>query len=182
MPLSKSHKEATRRKIIIAAGRLFRLKGYEGIGIAGIMAEVGLTRGGFYAHFWSKAALFRETLRSGDGLLARLRARAGEQSRADILADYLDPQQLKQVHETCTLATLTGDVAKSDALTRQAYTNVFKKLVSELGGEPGSAEQQKAMQTAVLALGGVMLAGALSDEKLAAQVLASCKAGLGKFT
>jgi len=46
-----------RQRILEAAGRLFREKGFDGIGVDGIMQEAGLTHGGFYGHFGSKADL-----------------------------------------------------------------------------------------------------------------------------
>lgn len=175
MPLSKSHKEATRQKIIEAAGRLFREKGYEGIGIAGIMADAGLTRGGFYAHFWSKASLFREVLRSRAGILSHLRNRNSQDSKNMILHKYLDPDHLEHSRVNCTLASLSADVARSTAITRQAYTKVFKELLRELESDAGNAIDDEAITAAVLAVGGVMLAGALSDKNLAARLLKVCQ-------
>ena len=50
----KEHKEATRRRIVEAAGRRFKRDGIDGSGIATLMADAGLTNGAFYAHFASK--------------------------------------------------------------------------------------------------------------------------------
>jgi len=180
MPLSKSHKEATRRKIVEAAGALFRKNGYEGVGIAGIMAEVGLTRGGFYAHFWSKASLFREVLRSRAGLVARLRKRGESVSTKSIIHEYLDPGNLEQSRTECTLAALSSDVARSDAITQQAYTKVFRNLLAELELDPGAKDDQQVLLTAVLAVGGVVLASALSDKQMAAHLLAVCRNEIDK--
>jgi len=176
MPLSKSHKQATRLKIIEAAGTLFRKNGYEGVGVARIMAEAGLTKGGFYAHFWSKASLFREVLRSGEGLAAELRNREAGVSSRSVLREYLSPEKLEKSRTDCTLAALGGDVARTDAITRQAYTKVFRNLLSELEQDPGLKNDRQILLTAVLAIGGVTLAGALSDKKLAADMLEVCRA------
>src|SRR5215510_6633107 len=62
MRYAKEHKAETRQKILEAAGRLFREHGYDGVGVDAIMAEVGLTAGGFYSHFKSKQALFAEAM------------------------------------------------------------------------------------------------------------------------
>ena len=53
----KEHKEATRRRIIEAAGQRFKRDGIDGSGIAALMADAGLTNGAFYAHFASKEDL-----------------------------------------------------------------------------------------------------------------------------
>ncbi|MEM7269544.1 MAG: helix-turn-helix domain-containing protein, partial [Pseudomonadota bacterium] len=58
MGYTAEHVASTKARIIKAAGREFRRVGYEAAGIDKIMSEAGLTRGGFYAHFKSKADLF----------------------------------------------------------------------------------------------------------------------------
>src|SRR5437879_11446993 len=50
----KEQKQATRRRIIEAAGRRLKRDGIDGSGIATLMADAGLTNGAFYAHFDSK--------------------------------------------------------------------------------------------------------------------------------
>ena len=49
-----SKKEETRERIVRAAARAIRKHGYEGVGVADVMKEAGLTHGGFYAHFESR--------------------------------------------------------------------------------------------------------------------------------
>ena len=58
----KEHKEATRRRIVEAAGRRFKRDGIDGSGIATLMADAGLTNGAFYAHFDSKDDLVATTV------------------------------------------------------------------------------------------------------------------------
>ena len=62
MRFDKGHKEQTRRRIVETAARRFRKEGVEAVGIAGLMADAGLTHGGFYAHFASKEDLVRAAL------------------------------------------------------------------------------------------------------------------------
>src|SRR6478735_1430073 len=56
-------KERTREGILDAASKLVRERGIVGARVADVMGAAGLTVGGFYAHFESKAALVDETLR-----------------------------------------------------------------------------------------------------------------------
>ena len=58
----KEHKDATRRRIVEAAGRRFKRDGIDGSGIATLMADAGLTNGAFYAHFDSKDDLVATTV------------------------------------------------------------------------------------------------------------------------
>jgi TetR/AcrR family transcriptional repressor of nem operon len=47
------HKDQTRRRILAAAGRRFKEKGYAAAGLQELMRSADLTVGGFYAHFAS---------------------------------------------------------------------------------------------------------------------------------
>jgi TetR/AcrR family transcriptional repressor of nem operon len=58
----KEHKQATRRRIIEAAGRRLKRDGIDGSGVATLMADAGLTNGAFYAHFDSKDDLVASTV------------------------------------------------------------------------------------------------------------------------
>src|SRR3954463_5506116 len=54
---ARSKKDETRERILRAAARAVRKQGYEGVGVADVMKQAGLTHGGFYAHFESRDAL-----------------------------------------------------------------------------------------------------------------------------
>jgi TetR/AcrR family transcriptional regulator, transcriptional repressor for nem operon len=53
MRYGKDHKQATRQRIVEAAGRRFKQDGIDGAGVAAVMSDAGLTNGAFYAHFTS---------------------------------------------------------------------------------------------------------------------------------
>jgi TetR/AcrR family transcriptional repressor of nem operon len=55
-------KEQTHQRIVTAAARQFREEGLGGAGVQRIMEEAGLTHGGFYTHFDSKADLTAEAV------------------------------------------------------------------------------------------------------------------------
>ena len=58
----KDRKQRTRQRILSAAARLFAAQGFTATTIEEVMLDCGLTRGGFYAHFRSKAQLHQEAL------------------------------------------------------------------------------------------------------------------------
>src|SRR5258708_17692302 len=62
MRYDENHKTETRRKVLKAAARAIRAEGPERVGVAAVMAEAGLTHGGFYAHFASKDDLVGEAI------------------------------------------------------------------------------------------------------------------------
>src|SRR5579864_9666930 len=62
MPYPTGHRDATRAAIVRAARKLFNRFGFDGVSVEQIMAEAGLTHGGFYRHFASKSDLYAEAL------------------------------------------------------------------------------------------------------------------------
>src|SRR5213593_477266 len=60
MKVSRERAAQNRERILDAAARLFRERGFEGIGVADLMKTAGLTHGGFYGHFSSKEDLMAQ--------------------------------------------------------------------------------------------------------------------------
>ena len=63
MRISKEKAAENRAKVMTAAGKLFRERGLEGVGVDALAEEAGLTHGAVYSHFKSKDALAAEALR-----------------------------------------------------------------------------------------------------------------------
>jgi TetR/AcrR family transcriptional regulator, transcriptional repressor for nem operon len=185
MPLSKAHKEKTRQKILDAAGLLFRQHGFDGVGIDKIMSTAGLTRGGFYAHFSSKADLFANILKAEPAFTRMLAERQGPTSddalngALDVLATYLDPENIDYVSSTCPMVSLARDVDKGGDNARAALTKVTTDLTALLkrgmssGGTVDS--QQRALAVLALCVGGVTIARTAATPALAAQTLQACE-------
>src|SRR5262244_757251 len=60
MKVSKEQAQKNRARVLEVAGRLFREKGLDGIGVDGLLKGAGLTDGGFYAHFTSQEDLMAQ--------------------------------------------------------------------------------------------------------------------------
>src|SRR5438067_12635625 len=89
----KAHKQATRRRIIEAAGGRLKRDGIHGSGIATLMADAGLTNGAFYAHFDSK-----------EDLVARAVAEQLREPRASFSAlppGRAGPEPIVRAHLSC---------------------------------------------------------------------------------
>ncbi len=185
MPLSKAHKARTRAQIVAAAGTLFRRHGYEGVSVNAIMAEAGLTRGGFYAHFASKEELFATVLRESHDLVRRLAERkhttpeALAQSCADVMNAYLDPLNFEKVAPNCTMSALNADAARSSSEARTGFTRAISRLHDEIArGMPPSGEKQfndRALVSVSLAVGALSLARSSSDQELAIALLTAAQ-------
>ena len=177
------HKERTRERILDKAARLFRKHGYRGVSIDKIMAAAKLTRGGFYAHFASKDALFAAVIERETDFIRRLReARSDipERSLAGacaVVRGYLDLANREKVARGCNLATLTSEVPRSGATARRAYARQVERLVVELEHHlPAhlTDARERALTAAALCVGGIGLARGVGDSPLATEVLAAC--------
>ncbi len=185
MPLNRKHKSQTRERIVDAAARQFRQHGYDGVGIDAIMAEAGLTRGGFYAHFASKADLFAEVVAGRHDLIDRLRQRddadpAGLPAQAaGILQAYLAPENLPAVAPNCSFATLAADAARAPEPTRHAFSTQIDAFWQELfrgrRTPPDGADTTAALRILALAVGALTLARASDDRQLADALMAAAQ-------
>ena len=113
MRYDKGHKDATRQRILDVASRQFREQGVAAVGLAGIMADAGLTNGAFYAHFDSKEDLVREVL-SHAGISAincRRPPRAGAGLEAPI-RDYLSASHRDNPGGGCPTSALVAEIAR----------------------------------------------------------------------
>jgi AcrR family transcriptional regulator len=177
MRFEKGHKEATRRRIVEVASRRFRRDGGSASGLAGIMAEAGLTNGAFYPHFDSKEALFREALAAAlAGQEARLEA-AGDAADdiAGAIRHYLNLPHLEGSDEGCPSAALLPEIGREGGATRQVYEDGLLAYVDMLAerlpdaGTPAATERA----TAIFALmvGTLQIARAVNSPKLARTIL-----------
>lgn len=176
-------KEESRAKILAAAGRGFRSLGFGGLGVDGLAKEAGVTSGAFYAHFGSKAEAFREAVRAGVadlGAGVAHFAQAGGDWVAGFVDFYLGPRRLAALADSCALQSLTGEVARSDADTRAAYEEelrpVIEALAAGLGGAGPGAGRGRAIALLALLSGGVSMARAVNDPRLAEEIAAAVKA------
>jgi TetR/AcrR family transcriptional repressor of nem operon len=169
------HKQKTRKRIVERAGALFRREGYAGVGIDRIMAAADLTRGGFYAHFPSKSALFAEVLGQETDFVRRLQA---EPDAREVISGYLDPGNRDKVARGCTLATLTNDVPRRDRAARKAFAAQVERLVAEFEDHVPAElpdRRARALEAVALCLGGISLARGIGDESLVREVLGVCR-------
>lgn len=181
-------KGGTRERIVASAGGLFRRQGVDAASVGAVMAEAGLTHGGFYAHFDSKQDLLREVLTHDHGfirLLARRSAgRAADWQRqtAQVFADYLHPDHLVEVAAGCSFAALSGDAARADEAVRAGYPLAWQRLLGEvlrgprqppLGAFARASAAQRARASALvgMAIGAVSLARVLWPDPAAALLL-----------
>ncbi len=176
------HKEETRRRILAEASALFRRQGTDATGIPEVMKAAGLTIGGFYRHFDSKSALFREAVRSSlQRTLAFLRHNPGRGNQwLKGAADrYLSREHLTNVAHGCPLPALTPDIARADPEVRDVYANALLEIVDELAQRMPEDDTQpprdRAWAFIATSVGGLMLARGTDDPELADEILHACR-------
>src|SRR5580693_6333195 len=177
MPYPAGHREKVRKTIVESARRLFNRNGFENVSVDSIMAHAGLTRGGFYSYFESKSDLYAEVLgcfftdpnwkNRWKGVRVDLTSPdAGPQ----IVRAYLSRQHFDDVENSCPMVALPNDVARSDEKVRDAFDGVFKAMVTMLGRDVKTTTlptEDAALAIAALCVGGMVVARALSDTRLA---------------
>lgn len=181
MPYGPEHKERTRARIVECARIQFNRHGFEAVSIDAVMAEAGLTRGGFYNHFKSKEELFAAAIASflmGRGAMWRSAAgvdpsNPAPEMAAQMIAGYLSPDHLGDLDGQCPMIALPSDVARSKPDVQAAYQLLLTAMVelfeNSLDGVDDEA-RRKALVLAALCVGGMVLARTLPDSDLAEEV------------
>ncbi|KNY20624.1 TetR/AcrR family transcriptional regulator [Methylobacterium sp. ARG-1] len=177
MKVSREQMGENRRRILDAAGRLFRDRGFEAVTVAEVMREAGLTHGGFYGHFRSKddliaAALAELVVASEPGPLV-LRAFA---------ARYLSPAHRDDPASGCPVAALASDTIRQAPEARAAMTEGLRRQIARLADGAAGAEgaRQAAIGSWAAMVGAMILARMSDDPALSDEVLAQTRAWIDR--
>ncbi|UOB08037.1 TetR/AcrR family transcriptional regulator [Streptomyces sp. HP-A2021] len=180
MRVTKAQAEQNRAHIVATASRLFRERGYDGVGVAELMAAAGFTHGGFYKHFRSKADLMAEASASG---LSQTVARTEGLDPAEFVERYVSREHRDGRGDGCTIAALGGDAARQPADIKTEFAAGIENLLTALQSQsdtPGDAEQRAARMMVIDMLahsvGAIMLSRACPDgSPLADEILDVCR-------
>jgi TetR/AcrR family transcriptional repressor of nem operon len=176
----EDHRRQTHSRIVENASYGLRQKGAEGLSVVDLMKLAGLTHGGFYNHFASRAALVGEAIAFAmDQTTERWKKLAngkadGERFEA-LIADYLSPRHRDDPKRGCALPALAADVARSSPSERRAFAFKLEKMIDafvELLPDE-APEQARQIATGALAtmVGSIVLSRAVGVEKLSDSIL-----------
>src|SRR6201991_4176546 len=116
MKVSREQVALNRERIVETAARLFREKGYDGIGVSDLMKSAGLTHGGFYGHFGSKEDLIAEACAASfDKSLekwSKLAEQFPDNGFSAIVESYLMERHRDNRGDGCAMSGLAADVAR----------------------------------------------------------------------
>lgn len=177
---SQADKAKSHDRIVHIAAARFREAGIEGVGVADLMSDAGLTHGGFYRHFASREELVAEAVECALNESAQaVEAAANVKSaRLAALVDaYLSTIHRDLLATSCAVATMAADIARSNNRARSAYTRqvgAYLELFAELitTGKPRSKRKQAIAALSML-VGAVSMARAVNDERLSQEILKS---------
>ena len=173
MPWPDEHKQETHDRIVDAAATALRAKGIEGVSIAEIMAEAGLTHGGFYAHFKSKEELVGAAIKRAGSQLIGTWSNASEVGA--VIDRYLSATHTAHPEHGCPLAALGPELSRSgDKVRQQVAAGVAQRIefVRRLLPE-GEATEENATAIVACMLGGLLLARLVAPEKSEAALQAT---------
>jgi TetR/AcrR family transcriptional repressor of nem operon len=177
MRYGKDQKQATRQRILEAAGRRFKQDGIDGAGVATLMSDAGLTNGAFYAHFASKEDLVANVL--ADQLRAQRQSLDSQFSdRAGLEAfvrAYLSAQHRDQGADGCPSAALLDEIARRPAATRQVFTDELMAEIDDIAARLDPTDIEAARTNALtvfgMMIGTLQLARTLTDGDLSDRLL-----------
>jgi TetR/AcrR family transcriptional repressor of nem operon len=122
----QNHKAGTREAIVRKAAGMIRTNGLDNTGVAHVMNAVGLTHGGFYAHFTGKEALLEAAMEEAIapsklrlGMLAKLAAEANDPGL--IPERYLSAPRAADIENGCAAAALASELHRAPMPVREAF-------------------------------------------------------------
>jgi len=173
MGYSKSDKAQTHDRIVNVAAKRFRELGLEGIGVADVMKEAGVTAGGFYKHFDSRDELVVEALATAFQDLDRWEENTDTLTK--VLKAYLTEEQRDAPGTGCALGALLGDMSRASRSAKAVYTARLKRTLAystDLVPPNGDSNRRaRAILTISAMLGAINLSRAVSDPNLSREIL-----------
>lgn len=181
MRVSREQADKNREHVIAVASRLFRERGFDGIGVADLMKEAGLTHGGFYGQFKSKEDLkvqaSQHALSKTKDRWAKVIGQADGQKLAALARFYLSVPHRDRPGDGCALAALGGDAPRSStelqAAFRDGIDGYLELLDSLMPESPDKERREKSMAALSTMVGALVLSRAVGGDDLSKRILSA---------
>lgn len=180
MRYTESHRRRTRSRIVEKASYGLRQMGAEGLSVVDLMKLAGLTHGGFYNHFESRAELVGEAIVFAmEQTTERWKQLTNDEATGErfeaLIADYLSPRHRDNPKYGCALPALAADVARSGPNERRALAAKLEKMIDVfvelLPDEPPQQARQVATGAIATMVGSIVLSRAVGAGKLSDSIL-----------
>ncbi|ELV8594484.1 TetR/AcrR family transcriptional regulator [Vibrio fluvialis] len=175
MKVTKAQAQENRERIVKTASVLFRERGYDGVGVAGLMSTAGFTHGGFYKHFKSKADLMAEAAAYS---FAQSNAQMFDFDIVSFVQKYLSREHRDKPGNGCTMAALCADAGRqAEPLKETFLTGIENQLSGFSNGKESTLEERKSRINAIAhAVGALVLSRSCPDDSLLAdEILDVCR-------
>jgi TetR/AcrR family transcriptional repressor of nem operon len=180
MKVTKAQAQENRARIVETASRMFRERGYDGIGVADLMAAAGFTHGGFYKHFRSKADLMAEAAACG---MSQTAAQHGGGDIREFIVRYVSREHRDARGSGCTMAALCGDAARQPEAVKATFAAGIETLLAAFESEGvmfRTLDEREARARMIdmfaRSIGAIVLSRACPDDSaLADEILEACR-------
>jgi TetR/AcrR family transcriptional repressor of nem operon len=182
MRRSRDQKAETHEALLERASHLFRENGIEATSVAEVMAEAGLTHGGFYRHFANKDALVAETIRQTFASFLheidrQSHSRGVKQAVDDYLSFYLSEAHMRHPSQGCPIPTLAAEIARSSDELKDEFSQNVNQMIQVLArgfDGPDHDAERHAIRALALRAGAILIARAC-DTEAAKTIMEACR-------
>ncbi len=167
--------EASHTAIVQAASEMVREHGFDGASVGAVMKAVGLTHGGFYAHFADKgdmlaAAMTQALVPTVDRFERWTAAAQASGDPSDVARAYLSDHHLAHPGQGCAAAALVTEVGRQATPLRKAFADGAAASARILGRVFPAADETPAWGVLALMSGALALMRAVPDEAMRAEI------------
>lgn len=187
MRYQAGHKAKTRDSIIREAAAAVRTVGPRDVGVADVMGKLGLTHGGFYAHFRNKEELIAAAITHmfDDQIESRYSPLNGSEPDGAlnaIVESYLSPLHRSSLESGCPLPALASEMPRLPAAMQAAFSAGSERVVDEIARhlKRKGTERSKAVARSALAemVGAVAMSRTIGEDRTAARFLKDARSSL----
>ncbi len=180
MRYDEDHTRRTHSRIVEKASYGLRQKGAKGLSVADLMKLAGLTHGGFYNHFDSRAALVGEAIafamvQTTERWKKLTSGKAHGEGFEALIADYLSPRHRDNPKHGCALPAVAADVDRSSRSERLALASKLEKMIDVMVEllPDDSSQQARQIATGAIAtlVGSIVLSRAVGVGELSDGIL-----------
>ncbi|AHG40056.1 TetR family transcriptional regulator [Pseudomonas syringae CC1557] len=173
MRYALDHKAQTHQRIVKEASMRFRRDGIGATGLQPLMKALGLTHGGFYAHFKSKDDLVEQALSHAldevKGITSEVFARPD--SLSEFIDLYLSLASRDAPDGGCPLPSMCLELGQRDQpseVTDEIILHLLELFDKTLSGTGSASKSMPILSTLV---GGLVLSRSAFDEELSQRIL-----------
>lgn len=180
MRYDTEHKQRTHQKIVSEAAKAIRQEGPDNVGIASLMSRLGLTQGGFYAHFKSKDMLVAEAIthifdERNEAFQKLMKDMDPAEGLTKFIDHYLSVNHRDRREKGCPVVALNSDVARMPAVAKKRFEAGMQSTVESLAKiiQQINKPNPHALATSILTemVGAMAIARTVESTELSEQIL-----------